>query len=175
MRLILQPMAGGFELCARLGLVLAPTANLTRVIRFGMALQFETTAPFRDFEDGKLVHAVLDGSPSARAGIQSRDIIFAINGTSWPKVRLLTFSDHRPSEITAKTFVGHLFAHMEVSIRVPSDPYRPLADIQKEAAGVVRARPTLDATPYRDPREDYDPEKVLLLENITSRPRRCRR
>jgi S1-C subfamily serine protease len=80
MRLILQPMAGGFELCARLGLVLAPATNLTRVIRLGMAGQIEATAPLQGLEDGKLVHAVLDGSASARAGIQSRDIIFAING-----------------------------------------------------------------------------------------------
>jgi hypothetical protein len=172
-RLIVQPIAGGFDLCARLGLVLAPATNLTQVIHFGMAGQFEATAPLRGLEDGKLVQAVLDGSPSARAGIQSRDIIFAINGTSWPKVRLLTFSDHHPSEITAITFVGYQFAVMDVLIRVPPHPYRPLAAIQKEAADIVAARPTLDPTPYRNPRDDPDPRLVRLLESI--RPRRGRR
>jgi predicted metalloprotease with PDZ domain len=175
MRLILQPIAGGFELCARLGLVLAPATNLTRVFRFGMASQFEATAPLHDQEDGKLVHAVLDGSPSTRAGIQSRDIIFAINGTSWSKVRFLTFSDHHPSEITAVTFVGWQFAAMNVLIRVPPHPYRALADIQNEAADIVAARPTLDATPYRNPRNDPDPGMVRLLESLMSRRGRPRR
>jgi hypothetical protein len=175
MRLIVQPIAGDFELCARLGLVLAPATNLTRVVRFGMGGQFEATAPLHGLEDGKLVHAVLDGSPSARAGIQSRDIIFAINGKSWPKVRFLTFSDHHPSEITAITFVGWQFAVMEVSIRVPPHPYLPLTDIQKEAADIVAARPTLDPTPYRIPREDPDPGMIRLLEGLRSRRRRPRR
>jgi len=169
-RIILQPMPGGFELCSRLGLVLAPATNLTRIIRFGVGFQFEATEPFRCVEDGKFVHAVLDGSPCSRVGIQSRDVIFAINGTSWPKVRLLAFSDHHPSEITAKTLVSYQFAVMDVSIRVPPHPYRPLAEIQKEAADIIAARPTVDATPYRDPREDPDPEMVCLLERI--KPRR---
>jgi hypothetical protein len=175
MRLIVQPIAGGFELCARLGLVLAPATNLTQVIRFGTVSQFEVTEPLRIHDDGKVVHAVLDGSPSARAGIQSRDIIFAINGTSWPKVRLLTFSDHHPSEITAVTFVGWQFAAMNVLIRVPPHSYRHLADIQNEAADVVADRPTLDATPYRNPRDDPDPRMVQLLESLRPRLRRRRR
>jgi hypothetical protein len=172
-RLILQPIAGDFELCARLGLVLAPATNLTRVIRFGIAHQFESTAPLRGLEGGKVVHAVLDSSPSARAGIQSRDIIFGINGAPWPKIRLLTFSDHHPSEIIVTTFVGWQFAAMDVSIRVPPHPYRPLADIQNEAAAIVAARSTLDATPYRHPRDDPDPRMVRLLESL--RPQRRRR
>jgi hypothetical protein len=171
-RLILQPIAGGFELCARLGLVLAPTTNLTRVIRFGMASQFEATAPFDGLEDGKLVHAVLDGSPSARAGVQSRDIIFAINGKPWRDVRLLTFSDHHPSQIIAIIFVGYQFAVTEMTIRVPPHPYRPFLDIQKEAADIVAARPALDAAPYRNPRDDPDPWMVRLLDGLGLRRRR---
>jgi hypothetical protein len=175
MRLIVQPIAGGFELCARLGLVFVPATNLTRVIHFGMAGQLEATGPLRGLEDGKLVHAVLGNSPSARAGIQSRDILFAINGKPWRDVRLLTFSDHHPSEITAVTFVGWQFAAMNVLIRVPPHPYRPLSDIHSEAADIVAARPTLDATPYRNPHDDPDPGMVRLLEGIRSRQGRRRR
>jgi len=131
--------------------------------------------PLDGLEDGKLVHAVLDGSPSARAGIQSRDIIFAINGKPWRNVRLLTFGDNRPSEITAITFVGYQFAVQEVSVRVPPHPYRPLVEIQNEAADVVATRPTIDATPYRNPRDDPDPAFVRLLESLRSRRGwRCR-
>jgi hypothetical protein len=54
-RLIVQPIAGGFELCARLGLVFL--ASSTRL---------------QGFDGGKIVHAVLDGSPGARAGIEPR-------------------------------------------------------------------------------------------------------
>jgi hypothetical protein len=60
-------------------------------------------------------------------------------------------------------------------IRVPAHHYRPLADIQKEAADVVAARPTLDPTPYRIPREDPDPGMVRLLEGLMSRRGRLRR
>ena len=172
MRLIVEPMARGFELCVRLGLILAPATNLTRVIHFGMAGQHEATTPLRGLEDGKLVHAVLDGSPSVRAGVQPRDIIFAINGKPWPEVRGLTFSDHQPSEIAAITFVGWQFAVREVVIRVPPQTYRPLAEIQQQAADVVAGRPTLDLTPYRNPREGPDPGMVRLLEGLKASRRR---
>jgi hypothetical protein len=168
MRLIVQPMAGRFELCARLGLVLAPAMNLKQVIHFGMVGQFEVTAPLGGLQDGKLVHAALEDSPSTRAGVQSRDIILAINGKSWHEVRLLTFNDHRPTDITA-----HQFAVMDVLIRVPPHPHRPLTDIQKEAADIIAARPALDATPYRNPRDDPDPRMISLWESI--RPRLQRR
>jgi hypothetical protein len=172
MRLIVQPMAGGFELCARLGLVLAEAANLTQEIRFGIVGQFVAMVPLRGFEDGKVVNAVLEGSPSARGGIHSRDIILAINDTSWREVRLLTFSDHRPSKIIAKTFVADQFAVMDVVIRVPPHHYRPLAEIQKEVADIVAARPTLDAIPYRNRDLDPDPKLGCFLANILSSHRR---
>jgi C-terminal processing protease CtpA/Prc len=58
-----------------------------------MVGQFEATAPLSGLDDGMVVHAVRDGSPSTLAGILPRDIIFAINGKFWRNVRLLTFSD----------------------------------------------------------------------------------
>jgi hypothetical protein len=139
-----------------------------------MAGQFEATAPLRGLEDGKLVHAVLDGSPSARASIQPRDIVFAINGKRWRDVGALTFSDHHPSEITAITFVGWQFAVREVVIRISPQTYRPLAEIQQQAADVVAARPTLDPTPYRNPHDDPDPQMVRLLEGLRTRRGRAR-
>ena len=47
MRIIIQPVTDGFELCARLGLVFAPLKDLS----------------------GKAIYAVLRGSPSAKAGL----------------------------------------------------------------------------------------------------------
>jgi hypothetical protein len=142
-RLILQPIAGGFELCARLGLVFVPSS--TRL---------------QGFDGGKIVHAVLDGSPSARAGIEPRDIIMSVDGKPWDSVRHLTFSDRRPSEITARTFVARYFTFAKIAVRVPPEPYRPLDDIAGEAATAVAARPAPDRTPYRNPR--YDDIRELL-------------
>src|SRR5712671_944361 len=128
MRLIVQPLAGGFELCARLGLIFV-------------------SAPLQGFGGGKIIHAVLGGSPGARAGTEPRDIIMALNGKPWDAVRSLTFSDRRPSEIVAETFVARYFTFAKVAVRVPPEPYRPLDDIAREAAGVIAARPAPDTSP----------------------------
>jgi membrane-associated protease RseP (regulator of RpoE activity) len=145
MRLIVQSIAGGFELCARLGLIFVPSQNLAGQTIAGQS------APLQGFDGGRIVHAVLDGSPSARAGIEPRDIIISVDGKSWDSVRHLTFSDRRPSEITAVTFVARYFKFAKVAVRVPPEPYRPLDDIAREAASVVAARPTPDTALYRNP------------------------
>ncbi len=153
MRLIAQPFAGHFELCARLGLLLIPAERLTGSAGRG----------------GKIVHAVLTGSPSARAGIEARDIIFAIDGKPWDSVGHLVFSDRRPTEITAAVFVARYFTLAKITVRVPPEPYRPIDDITAEAANVMAERPTLDRTPYRNPRHDD------LREWVARFSRRCRR
>jgi hypothetical protein len=152
MRLIVQPIAGGFELCARLGLI------------------FVSAQQLGFFAVGKIIHAVLDGSPSGRAGIEPRDIIMSVDGKPWDGVRSLTFSDRRPSEITAETFVARYFTFTKIAMRVPPEPYRPLDDIAREAGSVIAARPTPDRTPYRNPRCDDIRELLALL----SRRRRRR-
>jgi membrane-associated protease RseP (regulator of RpoE activity) len=173
-RLIVQAIGGSFELCARLGLVLAPTINLTQVILFGIS-RVAATVPFDDFPAGKFVHAVLESSPAAEAGILRRDIIVAVNGEPWEAVRLLTFSDRRPSEILLQTFVARYFATAEIRVRVPPEPYRPLDKITKEVTDIIAARPALDVTPYRNPRDDLDPEMARLWESIRRRLRMGRR
>ncbi len=162
----MQPIADGFELCARLGLVLVPPKNLSQIIRFGIAHQFARTAPLHGFEAGKLVFAVLDNSPGAQAGIVARDIVLAINKEPWESVRLLTFSDRRPSEILLKTFVAWQFATAEISVRVPPEPYRPLEQITKETLEIIASGSSLDASPYQNPRDDPDPRTVRLWEVI---------
>lgn len=137
MRLIVQPIAGGFELCARLGLVFVPPS---------MQLAF--------FDGCKVVHAVLDGSPGARAGIEHRDVIVSVDGQPWNSVRHMRFSDRQPSEITVKTFVARYFTIAMIAVRVPPEPYQPLDDIAREAADIIAARPVPDRTPYRNPRFD---------------------
>jgi membrane-associated protease RseP (regulator of RpoE activity) len=166
MRLIVQPIAGGFELCARLGLVLAPSKNLT-----GQTFAGGPTPLEGFFGGGRIVHAVLDGSPGARAGIEPRDIILTVDGTPWDSVRRLTFSDRRPSEITFKTFVARYFAFAKIAVRVPPEPYRLLDDIAVEAEAIIAARPTPDRTPYRNPRFDDMRE---LVARFSSRRGRCR-
>jgi len=143
MRLIVQSIAGGFELCARLGLLLVPGE------KFGSAGR-----------GGKIVHAVLNDSPCARAGIEARDIIFAIDGKSWDSVRHMSFSDRRPTEITAQTFVARYFTLAKITVRVPPEPDRPIGDITAEGAAVVTARPKPDTTPYRNP--CFDDMRELL-------------
>jgi hypothetical protein len=153
LRLILQPIAGDFELCARLGLIL-----------------FSAERRLGDFgHGGKIAHAVLSDSPCARAGIEARDVIFSIDGKPWDSVRHLVFSDRRPTEITAQTFVARYFAPAKITVRVPPEPYRPIEDITAEAAAVVAARPMLDTTPYRNPRFD---DIRGLLANLRQRRHR---
>jgi membrane-associated protease RseP (regulator of RpoE activity) len=147
MRLIVLPLAGRFELCARLGLVFVPPG----------------------FDGGKIVHAVLAGSPSTLAGIEPRDIIVSVDGQPWHSVRHLTFSDRRPSDITTKTFVARYFTFAKIVVRVLPQPFRPLDEIAKEAAHVVAARQAPDTTPYRNPRFDDIRE---LLAPISRRSRR---
>jgi membrane-associated protease RseP (regulator of RpoE activity) len=144
-RLIVQPIAGGFELCARLGLVFVPPSMRVAC-----------------FDGGKIVHAVLDGSPGARAGIEHRDIIVSVDGQPWDSVRHIAFSDRRQSEIIARTFVARYFAFAKIAVRVPSEPYRQLDDIAREAAGVIAARPAPDTAPYRNQRFDDDDIRGLL-------------
>jgi hypothetical protein len=149
-RLIVQPMAGGFELCARLGLVFTPSRP-------------------RGFINGKVVHAALGGSPSARAGIERRDIVASINGQPWDCVRLLVFSDRSPSEIAARIFFARYFRFAKITVLVPPEPYKPLDDIAAEARSAIVARPTVDMSPYRNPRlDDY----CELLARFSRRRRR---
>src|SRR2546428_1021126 len=87
MRIIIQPVTDGFELCARLGLVFAPLKDLS----------------------GKAIYAVLRGSPSAKAGLKARDIVFAADKTRLDSIQHLVFSDRRPSELNLRVFVARYF------------------------------------------------------------------
>jgi membrane-associated protease RseP (regulator of RpoE activity) len=109
-----QPIAGGFDLCARLGLIFVPG------ILAGKTLG--QSAPVQGFDGGKIIHAVLRDSPSARAGIEPRDIIISVDGKPWDSVRYLTFSDRCASEITAATFVARYFTFAKIVVRVPPEP-----------------------------------------------------
>ncbi len=150
MRLIVQPIAGDFHLCARLGLIFVPPS-----------------ARFALFDGCKVVHAVLDDSPSARAGIEHRDVIMSVDGQRLEAILHMVFSDRRPTEITVQTFVARYFTVANIAVRVPPEPYRSLDDIAREAADIVAARPEPDRTPYLNPR--FDGIRALLA------PRRGRR
>jgi membrane-associated protease RseP (regulator of RpoE activity) len=140
MRLIVQPLAGRFELCARLGLVFVGWAG-----------------------GGKIIHAVLEDSPSARAGLEPRDIVIAVNETQLDAVRFLTFSDRRPSELNLKVFVARYFTIACVMLRVPPEPYRPIEAIVAEATRVIAARPTPLKPHYVNPRFDEMRELLSML------------
>jgi membrane-associated protease RseP (regulator of RpoE activity) len=152
-RLIVQPITAGFELCARLGLVFVPPL-------------------MGPPGGGKIVHAVLDGSPGARAGIEHRDIIVSVDGQPWEAVRHMVFSDRRPSEIAAQTFVARYFAFAKVAVRVSPEPYRLLDDIATEAAAVVAARPAPDTAPYCRPPDFVTDDIRELLAPLYRRGRR---
>jgi len=93
----------------------------------------------------------------------------SVDGRPWDSIRHLTFSDRRPSEINAETFVASYFAFAKVALRVPPEPFRPLDDIATEAAYIIAARPVPDTAPYRNPR--FDDMRGL----VTSLSRRGRR
>jgi hypothetical protein len=138
-RLIVQPVFGGFELCARLGLLLVPGRD-----------------------EGKIVHAVLEDSPSARAGIEPRDIIVSLDRTPWEALRHLTFSDRHPSDVVAEIFVARYFTLGKITVRVSPEPYRRLEDIDAQTAKIIAVRPAPDTTPYRNPRPDFE-ERIREL------------
>jgi hypothetical protein len=135
MRMILQPLTGKFDLCARLGLILVNSHD---------------TLP------GKIVHAALVGSPSTRAGIEPRDIVFAIDKIPWGSVRHATFSDRRSSELNLSVFVARYFTIANIMVRVPPEPYRPLEEIVSDALRAIVARPTADVIRYVNPRFEGD-------------------
>jgi hypothetical protein len=151
MRLIVQPL-GGFELCARLGLLLIPGE------KFGSSGRA-----------GKIVHAVLVDSPSARAGIETRDIVFSVDKARWDSIRHLTFSDRRPSELNLSVFVARYFTIANVTVRVPPEHYRPIEDIAAEAMQVVATQPMPLKLHYVNPR---GAEMRELLSTLRRRRRR---
>jgi membrane-associated protease RseP (regulator of RpoE activity) len=134
MRIISQPLPGGLELCARLGLLLVPG------LKFG----------------DRIIHAVLADSPGGRAGLEPRDILIAIDKTRWDSIRSLTFSDRRPSELNVTAFIARYFTVARVTVSVPPEPYRPIEDIVIEA---MQAAASLPATPnkitYVNPRFEW--------------------
>src|SRR5262249_33225590 len=135
MRLMVQPLASGFELCARLGLLLIPGEKLSSA---GLG--------------GRIVHAVLADSPSARAGIEARDIVFSVDKARWDSIRHLTFSDRRLSELNLSVFVARYFTIANITVRVPPEHYRPIADIVAEAMQVVATQPMPLKLHYVNPR-----------------------
>jgi hypothetical protein len=151
MRLIVQPFAGGFELCARLGLLLIPGEKLGSA---GLG--------------GKIVHSVLVDSPSARAGIEARDIVFSVDKARWDSIRHLTFSDRRPSELNLSVFVARYFTIANITVRVPPEHYRPIEDIAAEAMNVVATQPMPSRLHYVNPR-------VAQMRELLSMLRRRRR
>jgi hypothetical protein len=158
MRVIVQPLAGPFEVCPRLGLVLAPAREIAFETASGQFL------PMRLCErEGKAIHAVLENSPSARAGLTPRDVILALNDSPWEAVRFLTFSDRRPSEIALKTFVGSCCKFATVAVRVPPEPYLPFEEILAEATAIVAAQPMPVELRYSDPDLDEWREVFAML------------
>src|SRR5215470_11976031 len=146
MRLIVQPLAGGFELCARLGLLLMPGEKFGSVWR-----------------GGKIIHAVLVDSPGARAGLEARDIVFSVDKAHWDSVRHLTFSDRRPSTLSLSVFVARYFVIANITVRVPPDHYRPIEDIVAEAMQVVATQPMPSRLHYVNPRFAETHELLSML------------
>ncbi len=130
MRLIAQPLTNGVELCARLGLVLVSEPI------FG----------------GNVIHAVLAGSPSERAGLEPGDIVFTVNKVQWELIRYLIFSDRRPSELNFKLFLARYFKTANITVCVPPDLYRPIEDIVTEAMRAAAAQPPPHVFTYVNPR-----------------------
>jgi hypothetical protein len=140
MRIIIQPLAPGLELCARLGLVLLPFSNV----------------------GGKIVHAMLAGSP-CRAKLRPKDIVIAINGTPVDRIRFLVFSDRRPSLLTMKIFEADLFAVRDIRFRLGPDHYRSLDDILQEARGLAEDRPPPSVVEYVNPRHLTPPRRSRAI------------
>jgi hypothetical protein len=146
MRLVVQPFAGGFELCARLGLLLIPGE------KFGSA-----------WRGGGIVHAALVDSPCARAGVEARDIVFSVDRAPWDSIRHLAFSDRQPSELNLSVFVARYFVIANITVRVPPEHYRPIEDIVAEAMQVVATQPMPSRRHYVNPRFAETRELLSML------------
>jgi predicted metalloprotease with PDZ domain len=139
MRIIIQQIADGVELCARLGLLLAPEpkrlAPRIGPVGFPRKLRLPTSVPF----DGQAIRAVLPGSPCERAGLVPSDVVVTINNVRLDSVRHLTFTDRRPSELNLLVFIAGRFTLEDVRVRVPPEPYRPIENIVAEAMRAAAA------------------------------------
>jgi hypothetical protein len=153
-RLIARPLTGGFELCARLGLVVAPPSNLV-----AKGWDGDLAAP-RVFQHARVIHAVLSGSPCGRAGIEPTDIVLEIERQPWDSIRFLTFSERRPSEIQLKVFIARYFSVVTIAVRAEPEPYQPIDSIVAEAISAIAAKPDPVAVNYKNPRYD---ETIALL------------
>jgi hypothetical protein len=122
MRIIVQQVADGIELCPRLGLLLASEPR-------------RLSTPF----DGRNIRAVLPGSPCARAGLVAGDLVVTINNVRLDSVRHLTFSDRRPSKIDLLVFIASRSVLDDVKVSVPPEPYRSIEVIVAEALLSVAA------------------------------------
>jgi predicted metalloprotease with PDZ domain len=116
MRIIIQPLSDGVELCPRLGLILGLEPR-------------RLSNPF----DGRTIRAVLPGSPSDQAGLVAGDLVVTINNVRLDSVRHLTFSDRRPSKLNLLVFIASRLMLDDVKVSVPPEPYRPIEDIVAEA------------------------------------------
>jgi predicted metalloprotease with PDZ domain len=116
LRLVVQQVADGIEVCPRLGLLLAPEPR-------------RLSSPF----DGRTILAVLAGSPCDCAGLVAGDVVVTINNVRLDSVRHLTFSDRRRSKLDLLVFIASRAVLDDVKVSVPPEPYRSIEDIVAEA------------------------------------------
>jgi hypothetical protein len=147
-RIVVQQLVDGIELCARLGLLLVSKPTRAEVHtytaaaaldRFGIPLLPHPT--LAEALDGQIVHAVLPGSPCDRAGISAGDIVVTINGVRLDSIRHLVFSDCRSCKLNLLVYVARRIALDDIKLRVCPEPYRPIAEIVAEAMLALPASP----------------------------------
>jgi hypothetical protein len=141
MRIVVQQLGDGIELCARLGLLLVskPIRPAPAFHRFGFPLPPRPT--IAEALDGQIIHAVLPGSPCDRAGISAGDIVVTINHVRLDSIRHLVFSDRRSCKLNLLVYIARRFALDDIKVCVCPEPYRPIEDIVAEAMLAFPASP----------------------------------
>src|SRR5262245_25020588 len=124
MRILLRRLAGGFDVCPCLGLVLAPASEMPEIPAVPMAQvpadKLERYARLRqEYERrqaergclgaGRTVHHVFGGSPAGAADLRQYDFIRSINRRPWHALHLLLLSDRETSELMLDVWLPRYF------------------------------------------------------------------
>jgi hypothetical protein len=144
-RIVVQQLGDGIELCARLGLLLV-SKSIRPAPAFGRAfgrlrVPLLPRPTISEALDGQIIHAVLPGSPCDRAGVSAGDIVVTINHVRMDSIRHLVFSDRRSCKLNLLVYVARRFALDDIKVCVCPEPYRPIEDIVAEAMLAFSASP----------------------------------
>src|SRR5262245_48856904 len=168
MRILLRRLADGFDVCPRLGLVLAPAVEMPQMPAMPSAQvladnkmgryarlrqEYERRQAERGYViAGRTVRHVLAKSPASAADLRQYDVIQSVSGQRWGAAHLVALSDRETSELTLDVFMPRYFKSAKVIVRIAPEPFAPLDDVIAAAALYVAQHPSLPSAQFNNPR-----------------------